>query len=132
MMFLALTVVALAGLFLFGLGLLALAWPAKARSFLLGFAETAAKHYLELCVRLAIGAAFIFAAPRMAGPAVAEFAGWVLVLTTALMFLVPWRMHRAFAQRSVPQALAQLPLLGFASLAGGTAILWSVYTGSAI
>ena len=37
--------------------------------FFLGFAQTAGKHYLELSIRMVLGAAFVFAAPRMAGSA---------------------------------------------------------------
>jgi uncharacterized protein YjeT (DUF2065 family) len=43
-------------------------------------------------------------------------AGWLLVVTTAGLALVPWRWHRAFAQRVVPHATRHLRWLGLASL----------------
>lgn len=126
---LALALVGLAALFLGALGLVALLQPARAGAFLLGFAATAGRHRLELGLRLVVGAAFVAAAPRMAASAVVEAAGWVLLATTAVMVFIPWRAHRAFAQRAVPVALSRLPLLGGASLAGAAAIAWSVLAG---
>ncbi|MRR11683.1 hypothetical protein EG835_04270 [bacterium] len=49
--------------------------------------------------------------------------GWVLVVTTVGMFVVPWHWHRRFSERSVPQAVRRLPLLGIASFALGSFIL---------
>jgi uncharacterized protein YjeT (DUF2065 family) len=124
---LELATVGLAGLFLVALGLLSWARPSLAGRFLRGLAGTAARHYLELVVRWLIGLAFVHAAPAMPGAVVFALAGWVLVVTTMLMFLVPWQHHRRFAQWAVPMALPYLPLLGLAALAGGAAILWSLH-----
>lgn len=127
----ALALVTLAGGFLFVLGLVALATPPQAKRFFLGFAQTAGRHYLELAIRMVLGAALLLAAPRMAGSAAVEVAGWVLLGTTAMMLFVPWRSHRAFAQRVVPRALTHLSMIAVASMAGGAAIIWSVYASSA-
>jgi hypothetical protein len=116
---LATALVAGAGLFLIGLGLLAWIRPGAAGRFLLGFAATAPRHALELGVRLAVGAAFVVAAPRTAAPALCAVAGWVLLATTAALLAVPWRVHRDFARRTVPAALRHLRLLGLAALAAG-------------
>jgi ABC-type uncharacterized transport system permease subunit len=48
--------VALAGAFLVALGANALVRPPLARRFLLGFASSSTKHYLELGIRLLVGA----------------------------------------------------------------------------
>jgi hypothetical protein len=74
-----------------------------------------------------VGLAFVYAAPAMPGAVAFALAGWVLLVTTTLMFLVPWQHHRRFAQWAVPMALPYLPLLGLAALAGGAAILWSLH-----
>jgi hypothetical protein len=113
---LAFGVVFLAGLFLASLGVLSLAAPALARRFLLGFAASPLLHYSELAIRCVLGAAFLLHAPTMRFPLLFIGAGWVLLLTTAGLLLVPWRWHRRFAERSVPAALRFLPLLGVASL----------------
>lgn len=106
----------LAGVFLAGLGLASLVAPAAARRFLLGFAASPSLHYTELALRGVVGASFLVQAPAMRFAPLFAGAGWVLLLTTAGLLLVPWRWHRRFAQRSVPAALRLLPLLGVASL----------------
>lgn len=120
--------VALAGAFLVALGATALVSPPLARRFLLGFASSSTKHYLELGTRLLVGAALICAAPRMVGTTVVSGAGWLLLVTTGVMFFMPWRVHRAFTQRAVPQALAYLPLIGLVSLAAGATLLWAMFS----
>ena len=127
----ALAIVVMASVFLLALGASALFRPPWARRFLLGFASSPTKHYVELGIRLLVGAAFVLAAPSMVGSAVASGAGWVLLLTTGIMVFIPWRVHRAFAQRAVPQALSFLPLLGLASVAAGAALLWAVFSAGA-
>lgn len=121
-------VVALAGAFLIALGAAALFRPPTVKRFLLGFASSCAVHYLELGIRLLVGAAFICAAPSMVGTTIASWAGWILLGTTGALFLMPWRVHRALAQRTVPQALAYLPVLGMVSLIAGAFILWAAFS----
>lgn len=125
----AVALTSLAGLFLIGLGLVAWLRPDAASRFLLGFAGTAWRHYGEIAIRLLVGAAFVVAAPRLAVPAVFTSAGWVLLVTTALMLAVPWRVHRDFARRAVPAALRHLRLLGLAALAAGLAVIAAVRVG---
>jgi hypothetical protein len=126
-LFIALALVAVAGTFLLALGVTALVRPPIARRFLLGFAQSASRHYSELAFRFAIGAALIVAAPRMAGTEVVAGAGMVLLATTAVMLFVPWRSHQSFAQRAVPKALAYLPAIGLSSVAAGAATLWALF-----
>jgi hypothetical protein len=126
---LALTVVLLTGAYFVGLGVASLATPRAAGRFLLGFAGSAGAHYIELLLRLFVGAAFVVHAPAVPWPAVFTLFGWGLVLTTICLCAVPWRWHRRFAERTVPQALHHLPLLGVASLALGAFVLGSTFAG---
>ena len=127
--FAALWVVALAGVFLAALGLLGFMAPQRVRSFLGGFAASLPRHCLELCIRFAMGWAFVVAAPHLALPALIASAGWILLGTTVFMALVPWRIHRGFAQRTVPRAMAWLPLIAVVSTAAGAALVGLVLAG---
>lgn len=120
-----LLIVVLAGVYFLVLGLMSLAVPDRASRFLLGFAGSQAKHYAEMLIRLVVGAAFVLRAPEMRFPEVFHAAGWVVIVTTACLLLVPWRWHRRFAQHSVPQALRYIRWIGVASLALGGAIFWA-------
>jgi hypothetical protein len=120
---LASALVLLTGLYLLGLGALSLAAPEKASRFLLGFANSATGHYLELLIRFLVGAAFLLHSRHMLYSAVFALFGWVLIGTTAVLAVVPWRWHQRFAQRSVPQALRHLKLVAIASLLLGGTVL---------
>ncbi len=120
---LALIVVVASGLYLIGLGVLALTRPALATNFLLGFAGSARLHYLELLLRLIVGAAFLRRAPYLPVPEPFMLFGWLLILTTLVMFAIPWRWHHRFTQQAVPRALQHLRLLAIACLLAGVAIL---------
>ncbi len=122
----ATSVVALAGGFLVWLGMVALVRPSIASEFLLGFATTAAKHHTELAVRMVVGAAFVLRAPFLPGAAVFRLFGWVLIVTTVGLLLVPWRWHQHFAEANVPKALRFLPAIGVASFLAGVAVLVAV------
>lgn len=126
----ALSVVAVAGGFLTLLGVMALVAPARVKAFLLGFAGTPLRHRVELAVRIAVGGAFILASPRLPGPVLFLVAGTVLVGTTVVMAVLPYRLHQSFAKRSVSAVLPYLPVIGLASLAAGLAVAWSVYAAS--
>jgi uncharacterized protein YjeT (DUF2065 family) len=115
------------GLYLLVLGIAALARPELAKRFLGGFVSSATTHFAELTVRILAGAALVSAAPRMAAtPAVRTF-GWILIVTSLVLALVPWRVHRRFAEWSVPRATRQLPLIGVASLAAGCALFTALW-----
>jgi len=117
-------------LFFLVLGVIALIRPDNAKRFLLGFATSAPKHYAELAARLLAGGAMLIAAPHSTQATGLTVFGWLLIGTTAVMALVPWRIHRRFAETSVPQALRFLPMIGIASLVLGGLLLWSVFIAS--
>ncbi len=123
---LALLAVVLTGLYLICLAVVSLIAPARASQFLMGFADSAFAHYLELLLRLVVGAAFLQYAPEMAFSAAFTGFGWVLILTTLCLFAIPWQWHRRFAQKTVPQAVRNLNLIAVAALAAGSAVLLAV------
>jgi hypothetical protein len=128
---LAFAVVVLTGLYFMALAGVSFFQPALANRFLHGFAASALAHYAELFLRLLAGGAFVLHAPRMLLSQAFSLFGWVLLVTTALLLLVPWRWHHRFAQLVVPRASGHITLLGLASLAIGGLILAAVARDSA-
>ncbi len=116
-----------AGAYLIALGVAAFIRPAKVTTFMGGFAGTLRAHFIELALRILVGTSLIASAPTMRMPEVFRAFGWVLVGTSLVLLMLPWRWHRRFAQWSVPQATANLPLLGIASIVGGTFLLWALW-----
>ncbi len=111
----------------YGLGVQAIA-PAL---WALGFAASAPKHYSELFARFAVGGAMLVVAPHSLHSAALTAFGWLLIVTTAVMAIVPWRVHRRFTEAAVPQALRFLPMIGVTSAVLGGLLLWSTFTASA-
>lgn len=128
----ALTIVVASGIFFVALGGSALFASQMASRFLLAFATTPAKHYMELAIRFIIGGAFVSAAPLLSYSQAFNIFGWLLVGTTVILVFVPWRWHHQFAQRAVPDALRFLPLIGVSSTVLGALVLWAVRRGAAI
>jgi len=128
---LASIVVLLTGFYLVGLALGLLLSPEGATRFLGGFASSGFIHYLELVLRLIAGGAILLYAPQMLFSGFFVIVGWVLVVTTAGLFAVPWQWHHRFAQRAVPYATRNLRLVAVASFAFGVFVLASVVLGGA-
>lgn len=127
----SLAIVAAAGLFFVALGGASLLLPARAGRFLLGFADSPAKHHVELAVRFLVGGAFVLSAPEVLFPGAFRLFGWVMLATTAGLLVVPWRWHQRFARRTVPEALRFLPAVGVCSVVLGVSVLWAVWRGHA-
>ncbi len=128
---LALAVIVAASLYLIVLGVSALIVPAQASRFLLGFAGSLKVHLVELSVRMVVGLALLIYAQQMFAPEVFELLGWMLIATTALLVVLPWRWHRQFAELAVPRAVRYMSLIGPSSLIFGALILAAVIRGSA-
>lgn len=124
--------VLLSGLYLVALAAVALVSPERADRFLSSFASSASAHFLELFVRLIVGASLVLYAPQMKFSGVFTVVGWVIVATTIGLLAVPWRWHRRFATWSVPYATRNMRLLALGSLAAGIFVLLSVVLGPGV
>ena len=131
MLVVAKAIVVVVAIFFLVLGAVSLVRPLIARGFLLGFASNALKHYAELLARILVGGALLLIARNSAYSTVLSAFGWLLIVTTAFMALIPWRFHHRFTQSAVPKALRFLPLIGITSLAIGALLLLVIVTGSA-
>jgi hypothetical protein len=100
--------------------------PERIKRFFLGFATSSEKHYLEISIRLLIGAAFVISAPHARASLVFTIFGWVLLVTSVALLFLPWGWHHRFAQRSVPTAMRFLPVVAILSLVGGGFLLWAL------
>lgn len=128
---LASAVIVAAGLYLVVLGVGCFIRPNSSSKFLLGFASSGFFHYLELALRVVVGVSLVHASPGLSFPTIFNVFGWVLIVTSVAMFVVPWRWHQQFAQRAVPQALRYIKLLAVSSIALGVVLVASVVVGSA-
>jgi hypothetical protein len=101
----------------------------RAEAFLQGFAGSARAHYLEQGIRLIAGTAFVLFAPEMRFSLAFQYFGWILVLTTLGLLLLPWRWHQRFAGWAVPWAIRHLKLYALGSFLFGAFILFAYAAG---
>jgi hypothetical protein len=127
---LALTLVVFTGFYFCALAAAILLVPAKVSRFLRGFASSPRVHFTELSIRLVVGAALVIYAPLMSASDTFSLFGWVLLITTACLLLLPWRWHHWFAQQAVPRAIPYIKVIGICSLALGGLILAAVIRGN--
>jgi hypothetical protein len=126
---LASILVLLTGLYLIGFAVGLVILPARATRFLGGFASSAFTHYLELAIRLIAGVAILRYAPQMLFSNFFVIFGWILVVTTVVLFAVPWQWHQRFAQWGVPYATRNLKLVAGGSFVFGGLVLAAVIFG---
>lgn len=126
---LAAVIVVVSAAWLIGLAMVAFARPEVVKDFFGKFASSAFAHFLEMFLRLMIGAAFVIYAPQMKFPAAVKAFGWLLIVTTAVLLFVPWKLHRRFADKSLPMINKWITLFGVVSLFGGVFILYSFFFG---
>jgi hypothetical protein len=119
----------LAGLYLVCLAAVAVIAPRSAERFLTRLGNTPFAHFAELSLRLIVGLALVRYAPNMLLSKVFSTFGWVIIVTTVAMLLLPWRWHQRFAKWSVPQATRHLTWFAIGSLLGGLGIVIAVLFG---
>lgn len=123
---LALTIILFAIVYLFTLSATSFFAPASATRFLNGFASSARAHYMEMLTRLIAGWAFITYASNMYFSEAFRLFGWVLVASTIVLSLFPWRWHYLLSQKLVPPLIRRVWLFGVVSFALGGVILFAV------
>ncbi len=126
MTWLAGVVVIGSGLFLVALAAAIVVMPTRIERFLKSFASSARAHYIEQALRLIAGAAFIVFAPQMQFPEVFRVFGWLVGLTAAGLFLIPWRWHHRFGAWAIPLAIKYIKLYALGAFALGAFILYAV------
>lgn len=117
-------VVTAIGVYLIGLAILIVIRPALAARFLNSFASSMRVHIVEQAARLIAGISFVHFAPLTAYSVYFRVFGWLLIVTTLGLLLVPWRWHRSFAERVVPVAIRYLRLIALGALGMGGLILY--------
>jgi hypothetical protein len=116
-------------LFLIGLAVMIVARPSTAKRFLGSFASSAKAHYIEQGLRLLVGAAMVNLADAMRYPNLFRGFGWLMVGTTIVLLLVPWRWHQTFATRVMPPVYRWMKLFALGAFALGVYILYCLLPG---
>ena len=92
-------------LFLFGIyiilaGFIMLLKPVKAREILRKAGSTNFINYAEISVRMLVSAAFIGYSEHAKYPDIFHLAGWFMLITSFILYLIPRKMHHSFSLKS--------------------------------
>jgi len=120
------TIVALFGFFLIGLAALCVVRRSAAERFLSGFANSAKAHFTEHTIRLAAGLGFVLHSSEMSHPLAFRIFGWVLVATSVVLLVLPWKWHREYARRTMPLVLKRIRLFAVGAFALGVFVLYGL------
>jgi len=115
------------GLFLIGLAAWIVTAPSRAEGFLKAFASSALTHYTEQGTRLIVGVAMITFAGSMRYPELFRLFGWLVIVSTAGLLLIPWQWHNKFAGLVMPPVFRRIGLFALGAFALGAFILYSVF-----
>lgn len=119
------TIVVAFGLGLIGLAVVIAVKRLLAERFLNLFASSARAHYTEQVSRLVVGTAIVIFSPSMWYSYPFQIFGWLIVVTTIGLLLVPWQWHHRLAERVMPLTIRHLKIYGVAAFALGAFILYS-------
>lgn len=100
MIYLSKWIVLLFGLFLVMVGFLMLLNPKKARETLQKAGSTNFINYAEITIRIIPAAAMVIYADYSKFTEFFHLLGWFMILTSAVLYLVPRKLHHAYAMKS--------------------------------
>jgi hypothetical protein len=115
------------GIFLIGLAGVVFVKAELAERFFKSFASSARAHYIEQAFRLLIGSSIVVFSPAMWHADLFRLVGWVIVVTTVGLLLMPWRWHHRFGEWAIPLVLHYMRLYAVGLLAFGAFLLYGVF-----
>ncbi|MGB4974411.1 MAG: hypothetical protein WBO32_17225 [Cyclobacteriaceae bacterium] len=119
--------VILFGLFLIAAGFLMLFAPSKARVIVSKAGSTNFINYAEITLRMIPGAGMVLVAAHSKFPEVLRIAGWFIIATSLVLYLVPRRLHHSYAVRSAELLKpTYLRLISPFSMMLGVAVIYAV------
>ena len=127
MTLLAEIIVVASSLFLIGLASVMLAKLATAERFLLSFASSKRAHLTEMSFRLLFGVSLVFLSKTMWQPKVFFLFGWAIIVSSAMLVLLPWQLHHRFGTRVLPLLVRYMRPYAVCVLALGLLLLYGVY-----
>jgi hypothetical protein len=112
---------------LIGVMVLVFAKPAMAERFFRGFASSARTHFAEQIFRVLFGGSLVVYSSAMWQTDVFRLIGWLIVVSSVALMLLPWQWHHRFGQKIMPRFIQHMWLYAIGSFAFGAFILYAVF-----
>ncbi len=91
------------------------------------FAATKKAHFIEQTIRLMVGLSLIHFATVMNYTELFQVFGWLIVITSLLLILLPWQWHHQFALKVIPMVKNHLNIYGLLSLFLGVLLFYAIW-----
>ena len=114
------------GLYLISLLIITLVKKQWVINYLSSFAGSAKAHYLEQLLRLIVGLALLVYSGEMLFPDAFRLFGWVIIVTTILLLIMPWKWHNRFGKWAIPFVTRNLSLYAVSAAIMGLVMLYCV------
>jgi len=111
---------------LFGLAAVVGLRPSLAEQFLRSFASSGRAHYTEQGLRLLVGTAMVNFAGLMWYPELFALFGWLIVVTSIALLLVPWRWHQRLGTWVIPLTIRYMRLYALGAVALAAFVLYGL------
>jgi len=103
-------------LFLLVMGLLCFIHPPAIKEFFDLFASSRRAHLIEQLIRLVVGLCLAQFSIIMNYGWIFQAFGWLIVLTSLILIVLPWQWHHQFAQYVIPYVKSHLKLYAVLSV----------------
>ena len=118
--------VVLSSVWLIGVSLFMMTKPQTALVYLGKMASTNLINYTEITIRIIVGIAFVVFASHSRFPMMLEVFGWILVVTSLVLYFIPRKWHSAYAvfwSKKLTPLMTRLA--GLIGLAAGIFLLYA-------
>lgn len=127
MIFFSGLIVYLFAIFLMVMGILCFIRPVPIQHFFDLFAATKKAHLIEQAIRLVVGFSLIHFASVINYTWFFQVFGWLIVITSLLLIVLPWQWHQQFAQYVIPCVKRHLKLYALLSLFLAVLLLYAIW-----
>ena len=100
--------------------------PVVAERFFRNFASSARTHFVEQVLRALFGGSLVIYSAAMWQAAIFRAIGWVVLVSSVGLVLIPWQWHHRFAKRVLPIFIRYMRLYAISAFVFGIIILYAI------
>ena len=114
------------GLYLISLLIITITNKEKAVNYFSSFASSAKAHFLEQSLRLIVAISILIFSKSMLYSLGFEIFGWIIIISTIILILMPWTWHNKFGKWAIPFTIRNLYFYAVSASIFGIFILYCI------
>jgi hypothetical protein len=113
-----------------GIGSVMFVKPVLFERFISSFASSARAHYTEMSFRLLLGISLVLLSQAMRQATLFLAVGWIIVVTTVVLLVLPWQWHHRLRPRVLPILLRYMRFYAVGTVFFGVLLLYAIHVAS--